>query len=306
MRKWPILGNPVSFSDPSGLSTVLGSGPWSSNAEAPANMSLGFVDRAAGGGPPPFGYTGSFMDYRNSQIAFGSEIAAEKERRQEIEEFIASLPKDVSEEVVNYMYSSYMQGNAIYFSSDAYEVFGNSNATYLGSDNNQVFREDNGVSYYTSMSYYMFDPQNGGGWDAANTTLNAFGFASGIKETIIEGGAALNRGINISKVNHVSILRTYGASGAKYLKISKGLGIVGSIVTTGYSVGQTINQYNTGGMNEVFNNRDVLDATVGMTGLGFAAYGIFVASNPIGWGVGVAVFLYGGATMFWDASHPNK
>jgi hypothetical protein len=123
--------------------------------------------------------------------------------------------------------------------------------------------------------------QGGGCWDAANTTLNAFGFASGIKETNIEGGAALNRGINISKVNDVSLLRTYGASGAKYLRISKRLGIAGSIVTTGYAVGQTINQYNTGGMNEVFNNRDVLDATIGMTGLGFAAYCIFMASNPV-------------------------
>jgi hypothetical protein len=69
--------------------------------------------------------------------------------------------------------------------------------------------------------------------DEANTTLNAFGFASGIKETIIDGGAALVRGVNISKVNGISILRTYGASGAKYLKFSKGLGIAGSILSTG-------------------------------------------------------------------------
>jgi len=128
----------------------------------------------------------------------------------------------------------------------------------------------------------------------------------GIKETIIEGGAALNRGMNILKVNDISLIRTYGVTGAKYLKYSKGLGIAGSIVTTGYSTGQVINQYNSGGMNEVFNNRDVLDATVGMIGIGFAAYGIFVASNPIGWGVGAAVLMYGGATMIWDASHPKK
>ena len=43
-----------------------------------------------------------------------------------------------------------------------------------------------------------------------------------------------------------------------------------------------------------------------MTGLGFAAYGIFVASNPIGWGVGAAVLIYGGTTTIWDVTHPQK
>jgi RHS repeat-associated protein len=144
---------------------------------------------------------------------------------------------------------------------------------------------------------------DGGGWDAANTTLNAFGFASGIKETIIEGGAALNRGINISKVNDVSLLRTYGASGAKYLKISKGLGIAGSIVTTGYSLSKVYDQYNApGGLNNVLNHRDVLDAGVGMAGIG----AFFFLSNPVGWGIGAGVLIYGGATMIYDAYNDKK
>lgn len=156
---------------------------------------------------------------------------------------------------------------------------------------------------FIPFGYKVQAQSNGGGWDAANTTLNAFGFASGIKETIIEGGAALNRGINISKVNDVSLLRTYGASGAKYLKISKGLEIAGSIVTTGYSTGQAINQYNKGGLGEVFSHRDFLDAGVGGIGLGAAGLAYFgLISNPVGWGIGIGVLIYGGTTLIYDAA----
>jgi hypothetical protein len=176
---------------------------------------------------------------------------------------------------------------------------------------NRVDRMDEGVitaSKFVNLNDLggMSSQASWGGWGAASTTLDAFGFASGIKETIIEGGAALSRGINISKVNDVSLIRTYGVSGAKYFKYTKSLGVIGSIATTGYSVGQTINQYNSGGLSEVFSHRDILDAGVGGVGLGasaLAAAGLI--SNPIGWGIGIGVLLYGGVTLIYDAVTEN-
>ena len=144
--------------------------------------------------------------------------------------------------------------------------------------------------------------QSSRGWDAANTTLGAFGLASGIKETMIEGGAALTRGTKIYNVNTTSLIRTYGVSGAIYLKYSKALGVAGSVVSTGYSGYNVYEQYNKGGVNEVFQHRDVWDAGVGAAGLGatgLAAFGII--SNPVGWGIGIGVLIYGGATLIYDA-----
>lgn len=145
-------------------------------------------------------------------------------------------------------------------------------------------------------------------WDKINMGMGVFGTASGIKETIIEGGAALNRGINISRVNEFSLIRTYGVSGAKYLKISKTLGVVGSLVTTGYAVGKVIDQYNdAGGWSNVAKHRDVWDAGVGVVGLGatgLAAVGII--SNPVGWCIGLGVLIYGGATLIYDAVNDDQ
>jgi hypothetical protein len=87
------------------------------------------------------------------------------------------------------------------------------------------------------------------------------------------------------------------------LKISKGLGISGSIVTTGYSLSKVYDQYNApGGLNNVLNHRDVLDAGVGMAGIGT----FFFLSNPVGWGIGAGVLIYGGATMIYDAYNDKK
>ncbi|HQD08243.1 MAG TPA: hypothetical protein PLQ65_01165 [Flavihumibacter sp.] len=142
-------------------------------------------------------------------------------------------------------------------------------------------------------------PNAGNGWETANTSLGAFGLASGIKETIIEGGAALTRGTNIYNVNTTCLIRTYGISGAKYLKYSKALGVVGSVVSTGYSVGKVIDQFNAGGWSEVGNKRDVLDASVGILGLGATGLATLGIINPIGWGIGVLI--YGGAALIYDA-----
>jgi hypothetical protein len=143
----------------------------------------------------------------------------------------------------------------------------------------------------------------GGGWNTANTAFGAFGLASGVKEAIIEGGAAMNRGVNISKVNDVSLIRTYGRAGAKYLKYSKALGIVGTAVTTGYSINNVVDQYNQGGLNNVLSNRDVLDAGVGVAGFGAA---LFLASNPVGWAIGAGALIYGGAALIYDGINKKQ
>ncbi len=139
-------------------------------------------------------------------------------------------------------------------------------------------------------------------WDKANTIIGAWGLASGVKETMIEGGAALNRSVRIYNINSTSLIRTYGVSGARYLKIIKVAGVAGSVFSTGYSAYKVYDQYNRGNASEVFKHRDVIDAGVGVVGLGatgLAALGMI--SNPVGWGIGVGVLIYGGATLIYDA-----
>lgn len=143
----------------------------------------------------------------------------------------------------------------------------------------------------------------GGNWDKINTVIGTSSLAFGMKETIIEGGAALNRGINISKVNNISLLRTYGATGAKYLKLFKTFGVAGSIVTTGYSASKVYDQAESGGVNEILKHRDILDAGVGGVGLGAVGLAYFgIISNPVGWGIGAGILIYGGVTLVYDAT----
>ena len=75
-----------------------------------------------------------------------------------------------------------------------------------------------------------------------------------------------------------------------------------SVVSTGYSGYKVYEQYNKGGANEVFKHGDVWDAGFGAVGLGatgLAAFGII--SNPVGWGIGKGVLIYGGVTLIYDA-----
>lgn len=170
------------------------------------------------------------------------------------------------------------------------------NVTYNAFDSDGLF---GGVMFLSrnDAKRLILGDQSYGGWDAAYYTAGAFALANGTKHLMLEGGAALNRGMQISKVNNVSMIRTYGASGAKYLKFSKGLGVAGAVVTTGYSATKVYDQFMDGGTSEVLKNRDILDFGVGAVGIGAA----FMLSNPIGWGIGVAVLLYGGGTLIYDA-----
>ncbi|MCY1546466.1 hypothetical protein D9M68_824640 [compost metagenome] len=109
---------------------------------------------------------------------------------------------------------------------------------------------------------------------------------------------------NVSTIN---ILRTYGAGGARYLKYSKNLGIFGSVVSTTYSSYKVYGQFQDGGMNEVLQHRDFVDAGVGTIGLaatGLVYFGII--SNLVGWGIGLGVLIYGGATLIYDAVNDEE
>ena len=130
---------------------------------------------------------------------------------------------------------------------------------------------------------------NGDRYKSTMTNFNTFSLGSGMKDAIIEGAIMLNNGAEAS----------VGLS--RYLKISKGLGVVGSVITTGYSTSIVYDQAQKGGLNEVFSHRDVLDAGVGAVGLGatgLAAVGLI--SNPVGWGIGIGVLVYGGITLISD------
>ena len=90
-----------------------------------------------------------------------------------------------------------------------------------------------------------------------------------------------------------------------YLKVFRGAGILGSVMTTGYSGYTAYGQFQEGGLNKVFDNRDIYDATVG--GIGLAATGAVyfgLMSNPVGWAIGTGVLIYGAGTLIYDHYNP--
>ncbi|MFA9289803.1 MAG: hypothetical protein ACEQSF_01065 [Solirubrobacteraceae bacterium] len=122
----------------------------------------------------------------------------------------------------------------------------------------------------------------------ANDVVNGFGIANDLKLGLLEIGS---KGTQI------------GSSMSKYMQFYKGLGIAGSAFTTGYSTGEAIGQYNSGGLSNVFTHRDYFDATIGTIGLAAIPLTHFgLLSNPVGWGIGTGVLLYGVSTTVWDAT----
>lgn len=133
--------------------------------------------------------------------------------------------------------------------------------------------------------YNTFDPISNG--------LNAFGIG------------------NDSKLLTMDYFETFRAAEisddvAKYAKFAKWLGFAGSALTTAYSTVKVVDQYNNGGVEEVFSHRDVLDATVGAVGLTATVLTTFaLVSNPVGWAIGLGVLIYGAATFIYDQTHPE-
>jgi hypothetical protein len=127
----------------------------------------------------------------------------------------------------------------------------------------------------------------GGGFSSTATTIGAIGFGNDVKNELI---SFAGKGGKLSP----------GA--AKYLNVSKSLGVFGGVVTSAYSSSLVYDQYQQGGVNKVFQHRDVLDSGVGAVGLGAGALATFgLISNPVGWAIGAGVLIYGGATLIYDA-----
>lgn len=98
-----------------------------------------------------------------------------------------------------------------------------------------------------------------------------------------------------------------GAGTAKYLKYSKGLGTIGGVASTLYSGSLTYDQYQKGGIANVFQHRDVLDMGIGALGLGAGTLvGLSLISNPVGWTIGAGVLVYGGVTLIYDVYTEGK
>lgn len=127
-------------------------------------------------------------------------------------------------------------------------------------------------------------------WSEANTAIAALGVANGAKTELIEYAGKLGE---LSKTT------------SNYLRLFKRAGIVGSAVTAAYSGFNVAGQHNKGGWVEVFKHRDIIDTTVGGVGLAATAGVYFtLVSNPVGWGIGIGVLVYGGATLIYDQYNP--
>src|SRR5690606_20128903 len=127
-------------------------------------------------------------------------------------------------------------------------------------------------------------------WAQVSQDVGNFGVANSIKTGLIEMAGETS---SLTKAT------------ANYLKVFKTAGVVGSVVTTAYSGYNVHQQYEQGGITEVMQHRDVLDAAVGVVGLagtGLAYFGII--SNPVGWAIGAGVLTYYIGTMIYDYYNP--
>jgi hypothetical protein len=137
------------------------------------------------------------------------------------------------------------------------------------------------------------DAANGGGnssytgtpdWlDKTNTGVGSFMIANTTKEQLISYAARTG---------------DIGKTGAKYLKVVKGAGVAGSVFGMGVSSYNIYNDYSQGGIDAV-NGWDVADFGVGAASLGAT---IFLASNPIGWGIAIGAGVYFGARLIYDVA----
>jgi RHS repeat-associated protein len=145
-----------------------------------------------------------------------------------------------------------------------------------------VFSEDVGLS--------DMDQSGGGlpGWTGdVNQAAGAFGIGNGVKDALIDGAVALERGT--TKINNVSRLRVLGKT-AGYSKYVKGLGVVGAGISTTYSVANAGNYYYNGGTDWQVGTKASLDII--MTGVGFL--------GPIGLGVSATYFIIDASGGFGD------
>lgn len=119
--------------------------------------------------------------------------------------------------------------------------------------------------------------------DAAVTGVSAFGFANEVKSELLQLGM---QGAD------------WGLAGARYVKVVRGAGIVGSVFGMGVSGYHIYTDFSQDGIDAV-NGWDVTDFGVGAAGLGAT---IFLASNPVGWVIAGSATIYFGARFIYDIS----
>lgn len=80
---------------------------------------------------------------------------------------------------------------------------------------------------------------------------------------------------------------------SKLVNVARPIGIVGGIISVGFSANNIITDFANGGISQV-NSWDMVDLLAGLSGLVAV---IFFATNPIGWAVGGAVTIYFGIRL---------
>jgi hypothetical protein len=152
------------------------------------------------------------------------------------------------------------------------------------------------------------DTQGGGGGSGLGTWLSGFDFAAGVYSEYVHNHTTYTttKGIekNIIKANG-QIRSARAARFARASNLVRGVAVVGSVLSTGYSTLQVYNQWDAGGIKNV-NGWDATDAGVGMLGLGATgAVYLGLMSNPVGWGIGVGVLIYSGSRLAYDLNNEH-
>ncbi|MBU2651874.1 MAG: hypothetical protein KKA81_13170 [Bacteroidetes bacterium] len=117
----------------------------------------------------------------------------------------------------------------------------------------------------------------------ANSIVGAFMIANTTKEQLISYAARTG---------------DIGKTGSKYLRFVKSTGVAGALFGMGVSGYHIYNDYSQGGIDAV-NGWDVADFSIGAASLGAT---IFLASNPVGWGIAIIAGAYFGARLIYDVA----
>jgi hypothetical protein len=145
--------------------------------------------------------------------------------------------------------------------------------------------------------------QSSGGGSNLGTGLSSFDFAAGVYSEYGHNHTTYTttKGIekNIYKAN--GQIRSARAAGfARASNLVRGVAVVGSVLSTGYSTLQVYDQWDAGGIQNV-NGWDATDAGVGMFGLGATGLTyIGMISNPVGLAIGAGVLIYSGTRLAYD------
>jgi RHS repeat-associated protein len=160
-----------------------------------------------------------------------------------------------------------------------------------------TFDQNGNPSSYTGTGYTQHLPTYFGSdgswgdnsessWDAVNNGISAFGIGNGVKGSMI--AAAINSGETATLA-----LKTYG-------KVTDALGVAGGLVAMGSSGYNMYNQYQQNHQISDIHIGDVGDFTVGAASVGAT---VFLATNPVGWAIGVGAAVYFTGRFIYQETH---